>query len=420
MQLDKYSIGIGDRFGQQGLSQLRALQLASDADVHISPVWNKSNREHEIIGTHPEDTRREADEAVRVLSWRGPYFVDADHIGASTVDRFIQSSDYFTIDVAEFIGTRAPEDTVRSFLSAMSRFTGSLKIPGIVGSMHVDDQLLRSVAGRYLNCVREVGNVYRYILSRRGEEGFVTEVSLDESDVAQGPEELFLILGALAAEGIPVQTIAPKFTGLFLKGIDYVGDPAAFAREFEQDLAVIAFAVGSFHLPGNLKLSIHTGSDKFSLYPLMHEALRRHDAGIHLKTAGTTWVEEVIGLAETGGEGLLAVKHIYSLAYQRLDELCLPYIHVIQIDKSRLPAPAEVGSWSGEAFAGALCHNSRHPAFNPHFRQLFHVGYRVAAEMGPRFKDLLRRHPDVIGRNITHNIFHRHIVPLFLGGDQQD
>ncbi len=420
MKLEKYSIGIGDRFGLQGVPQLRALQMAAEKGLQISPVWNKSNREHRIIGTHPSDTRREADGAVRELGWRGAYFVDADHIGAATVDQFMDSSDFFTIDVAEFIGTPVQGDALESFLEAMAPFTGAIRIPGLDEPMRVDETLLRAVAGRYLNAVKEAGRVYRRILSgRRGKE-FIPEVSLDESDAPQSPGELFLILGAIGAEGIPIRTIAPKFTGSFLKGVDYVGDRGAFAGEFEQDLAVVAFASGSFHLPGDLKLSVHTGSDKFSLYPLMHRAIRRAGAGLHLKTAGTTWIEEVIGLAEAGGEGLRAAREIYRESFGRFDELCGPYLQVISIDRSKLPTPPEVASWPGEVFAGALRHDPLHAGFNPHLRQLVHVGYKVAAEMGPRFTELLRRHAGPVGRNVTYNIYQRHIVPLFLGADDPD
>jgi hypothetical protein len=420
MKLDKYSIGIGDRFGLQGVPQLRAFQMAAEKGLRISPVWNKSNREHVIIGTHPSDTRREADGAVRELGWRGAYFVDADHIGEATVDAFIEASDFFTIDVAEFIGTPASPGAVGAFLAAMAPFTGAIRIPGLDEPLSVDGTLLRAVAGRYLNAVAEAGRVYRRILSARGGKEFIPEVSLDESDAPQSPGELFFILGAIGAEGIPIRTIAPKFTGSFLKGVDYVGDAGTFAREFEQDLAVVAFAAGSFHLPEDLKLSVHTGSDKFSLYPLMHRAIRRLDAGLHLKTAGTTWLEEVIGLAEAGGEGLRVAKEIYAGSFGRFDELCGPYMQVINIDRSKLPPPSEVASWTGDVFAGALRHEPHHGGFDRNFRQLVHVGYKVAAEMGPRFAGLLRHHAGPVGKNVTDNIYRRHIVPLFLGADEPD
>jgi hypothetical protein len=226
---------------------------------------------------------------------------------------------------------------------------------------------------------------------------------------------LLLILAAIADEGIPIQTIAPKFTGRFNKGVDYVGDVEQFEREFAADLAAIANAIERYHLPRNLKLSVHSGSDKFSLYAPMRRALRRCDAGVHLKTAGTTWLEELIGLAEAGPEGLALAKQIYAGAYEHLEELCAPYAAVIDIDSARLPAPAAVRDWSAEQYAGAVRHDPANPHFNPHVRQLLHVGYKIAARMGTRYTDMLVACEESVSRNVTDNLFTRHIVPLFLG-----
>ena len=174
---------------------------------------------------------------------------------------------------------------------------------------------------------------------------------MDEVDQPQTPVEMFFILSALAHEGVPVQTIAPKFSGRFNKGVDYVGDVDVFTREFEADILVIRKAVKEFDLPANLKLSVHSGSDKFSIYPVMGELIRKHDAGIHVKTAGTTWLEEVIGLAMADDEALDLAKSIYRKAYERMDELCGPYATVIDIDRATLPLPETVTSWTGEKFA---------------------------------------------------------------------
>src|SRR5207302_4026594 len=160
------------------------------------------------------------------------------------------------------------------------------------------------IAGKYLRAVQEAGKIYRHIAAAKGEGRFITEVSMDETDSPQTPPELLVILAALAAEGIPVQTIAPKFTGRFNKGVDYVGDLAQFEKEFDEDLSVLTFAVREFGLPDTLKLSVHSGSDKFSIYPIINRLIKKHGAGLHVKTAGTTWLEEVIGLAEAGGEAL--------------------------------------------------------------------------------------------------------------------
>jgi tagaturonate epimerase len=414
MELEKYSIGLGDRFGYEGAAQLRAVQKAETRGVRIVPVWNKSNREHSIIGTSPEDTRHEADEAVKTCKWTGSYYVDADHVGLATVDRFLNSSNFFTIDVADYIGKMAKAANVEAFLSAMSRFVGTLHIPQMHAPIPVTDELLTNIAHKYLFAVEEAGKVYRHIAERKGAGSFVTEVSVDEANNPQTPAELLFILAAIAREAIPVQTIAPKFTGSFLKGIDYVGNIQLFTKEFEDNLAVLAFAVKTFSLPPNLKLSIHSGSDKFSLYPIMHRAMRKFDAGLHLKTAGTTWLEEVIGLAQSEGAGLALAKEIYGLALPRYDEMCKPYLPVISIEKEKLPSLEMVHSWSGEDYVSALQHDQSCKSFSIHFRQLMHVSFRVAAEMSGRYTNLLRQCRTVIEENVARNIFDRHIQPLFL------
>jgi hypothetical protein len=414
MILGKYSFGIGDRFGHQGKAQLAAIIKAREQGLEITPVWNKSNREHTIIGTRPDDVRREADQAVVACGWKAPHFVDADHIGLANVERFMDASDFFTLDVADFIGRPAPDAQVNTFVKKHEGLLGSHRIEGIDEPIALDEARLRSIAAKYLIAVQEAGNTFRHIEARKGVGRFVTEVSMDETDTPQTPVDMLVILAALADEGIPAQTVAPKFSGRFNKGVDYVGNVSQFAREFGEDLAIIRFAVEQFGLPANLKLSVHSGSDKFSIYRPIHRALRQFDAGVHVKTAGTTWLEELIGLALAGGDGLAIAKDIYSQALTRLDELCGPYATVIDIDKTRLPAPDQVAPWDGARFAATLRHDRRCPQYNPSFRQLLHVGYKVAVEMGPRFTEALDKHEAIIAENVTANIYERHIRPLFL------
>jgi hypothetical protein len=415
MKLEKYSFGIGDRFGAEGAAQLRAFQQSERDGVLIIPVWNKSNREHMTIGTSPEDTRLEADNAVKTCGWTHPYYVDADHIGQATVGRFLAPSDFFTIDVADFIGVAPEKKAVQEFVKALERFKGTLSIPGIDRPFIVTDQTLSDIAARYLSAMTEAGRVYRAIADRKGGDNFIPEVSVDEAGLPQTPAELFFILAAAAREGIPLQTIAPKFTGSFLKGIDYVGDRARFQQEFEDDLAVLAFAVRSFNLPSNLKLSVHSGSDKFSLYSVIYRAIRKSGAGLHIKTAGTTWLEELIGLASAGGEGLKLAKDVYAAALLRYDELCGPYRTVISIDRMLLPKPEAVAGWSGEEYVETLRHDQQCSRYSVHFRQLVHVAYKVAAEMGERYAGLLRECRKEIEENVTLNLYERHMRPLFLG-----
>ena len=400
LRLPKYSFGVGDRFAREAEPQLRACIMAAERGVEVTPVWNKSHREHSIIGTDPKSQREAADAAVERLGWRRPYFVDADHINLANVDPFLAPCDFFTIDVADSIGRPADRDDVEAFVRKHDEL-------GLAGDV-------AAVAHRYLAAVKEAARIYRYIGSRKGGGTFVVEVSMDETDKPQTPRELMVILAALADEGVPVETIAPKFSGRFNKGVDYVGDVEQFAREFEEDVNILSVAARRYGLPEDLKLSVHSGSDKFSLYAPIREVIRKYGAGLHLKTAGTTWLEELIGLAEAGGEGLALAKEIYREAHARREELCAPYAAVIDIDPSRLPAPGEVDAWNAEEYAAALRHEPSNPAFNPHFRQLLHVGYKIAAKMGRRYLDMLEACRDSVARNVTANLFERHIKPLFL------
>jgi hypothetical protein len=412
--LEKYSIGVGDRFAHQGRAQLAACMRAAERGVAVIPVWNKSNREHTIVGSEPASTRAAADAAVGALGWTASHYVDADHINLGTVDRFLESSDFFTIDVADAIGRPAETSAVETLLRRHAELGGRVEIPGIAEPLDLTAEKASAAAAKYLLAVSEAGAIYRHIAARKQPGTFVTEVSMDETDSPQTPAELLLILAAIADEGIPIQTIAPKFTGRFNKGVDYVGDIEQFEREFAADLAVIAHAVGRYNLPANLKLSVHSGSDKFSLYAPIRRALRRFGAGVHLKTAGTTWLEELIGLAEAGPEGLAVAKEIYAGAREHLEELCAPYAAVIDIDAARLPPAAQVRGWSAEQYAAALRHEPSNPEFNPHVRQLLHVAYKIAAAMGARYTEMLRACEGAISRNVTANLFDRHIEPLFL------
>jgi hypothetical protein len=413
-KLEKFSIGVGDRFAHQAKAQLRACMLAAAQGMSVVPVWNKSNREHLTVGSEPQSVRLAAEQAVRELGWTASYHVDADHIRLDTVDRFLPQSDFFTIDVADRIGQPAEAAAVKTFLLRHPELTSDLEVPGIDRKLPSNTADVQRIATKYLLAVQEAGRIYRRIAQAKAAGNFITEISMDETDHPQTPPELLVILAALADEQIPLQTIAPKFTGRFNKGVDYVGPLAQFEAEFSDDVAVIAFAIERYGLPANLKLSVHSGSDKFSIYGPIRRVLDRSRAGLHLKTAGTTWLEELIGLAEAGGDGLDLAKEIYQEALAHLEELCAPYAAVIDIDRARLPAAEVVQGWSAAQFVAALCHDPHCPEFNPHLRQLLHVAYKIAAKLGRRYLSMLATCEICIARNVTTNLYERHIRPLFL------
>ena len=412
MNLEKYTIGTGDRFAHQAKAQLQAcIQLAENDGIEIIPVWNKSNREHSFIGSEPQSVYDAAKAAVEALNWDKGWHIDADHINLSTVDKYISSSDFFTIDVADSIGTAPEAGAIDAFLDKHPELIGEINIPGIDEPLTTTRESVAQTAENYLAAVKEASEIYQHIASQKGD--FIAEVSMDETDSPQTPPELLIILAALADQNIPLQTIAPKFTGRFNKGVDYVGDLAQFEKEFNDDLAVIAHAIKAYNLPENLKLSVHSGSDKFSIYPIIGNAIRKTGAGIHLKTAGTTWLEELIGLAEAGGDGLTLAKEIYATAFEQSEALCGPYATVIDIDPSQLPTPDTINGWTSDQYVNALRHIPDHPEYNPHFRQLLHIAFKLAAKQGNRYTDLLKANEAIVAKNVTENLYDRHLKRIF-------
>ncbi len=401
----RFSFGMGDRFGREGKVQLRAIQEINRLGFPVIPVWNKSNREHELTGTTQEAVRREAEEAVRANNWSDKFYVDADHITMANVEKFIDFSDFFTIDVAGSIGKPADQAIRKDYLRRTVR-------PSIQG---FEEQLgnydLAIFADRYLNAIQEIKRLHDFIVGRRP--GSIIEISMDEVASAQSPLDLYFLLKELKYLDIEPHTLAPKFTGLFPKGVDYEGDTEEFANELEEDIRILKIAEDQMEFSHAIKLSIHSGSDKFSIYPAIRDLCRKYGSGIHVKTAGTTWLEEVIGLSRGGGDGLRIAKEIYAQGMSRFSELAAPYESVLHIDTSKLPPPKEVMTWNSAHLAKTLIHEKTCSDYNPHFRQLIHISYKIAAEMGLEFMDALEHYREPIEEQVYVNLFNRHLQKLF-------
>src|SRR5215213_6737207 len=131
LKLEKYTVGVGDRFAHQAQAQLRACVQAAEQGVEVTPVWNKSYREHGIVGSKPPSVLAAAEAAVKELGWEGSFHVDADHIRLDIVDEFIGTSDFYTLDVADSIGQLAPDEDVAAFVARHPELIGRLSIPGI-------------------------------------------------------------------------------------------------------------------------------------------------------------------------------------------------------------------------------------------------------------------------------------------------
>jgi len=413
--LSKYSFGIGDRFTHQGKYQLKAFIEAEKAGVNITPVWNKSYREHTTVGSKPDSVLGQAQKVTKELNWKHSFAVDADHITLETVDEFIPHSNFFTVDVANYIGKKADQISIDLFIKRIrSLFLDELKIRGLDKPLNLTISNIREVANKFLFAIQHAAKICEYIKSKKGDEPFLIEISMDEVEVAQTPVEIFLILHMIVQNQIPITTLAPKFTGRFNKGVDYEGDLKKFESEFEDCLILMKYGVQHLGMNSNQKLSVHTGSDKFSLYPIINKLIKKHRTGLHLKTAGTTWLEEMIGLAEAGGPAFEMAKSIYKESLERYDELTGPYQTVLNIDLNKLPTAKEIDTWSGTLFCESLRHVISNSTYNPSFRQLIHTSYKVAAERGNEFYGLLKDNEEIIGKNVYENIFFRHIKPLFI------
>ncbi|MFM7034601.1 MAG: tagaturonate epimerase family protein [Planctomycetia bacterium] len=288
--LPRFSFGVGDRFAHQAAAQLEAFERLAAAGVVVAPVWSTSNREHAFIGSETQSVREVAAKAVAARQWPHPWFVDADRIRRDTVDPFLAMSDYFTIDVANSIGKPADPADVTAFVARHPELGKPLAVPGITKVIRLSEDGLAAIVRKYLPACREAGEIDRHIRAARGDD-VVIEVSMAEADEPQRPPQLLVILAMLAEERIPLQTIAPRFTGRFNKGVDDVGDLMRFEQEFSDDIAVCGFAAKRYGLPESLKLSVHSGSDTFSLYPVIRRTVARTGVGVHLKPAGTTWLE---------------------------------------------------------------------------------------------------------------------------------
>ncbi|MBZ9630049.1 tagaturonate epimerase family protein [Salegentibacter sp. LM13S] len=411
--LGKYSFGTGDRFGKEGVAQLKAVLKAREEGIEVTPVWNKSHREHKTVNSKPHLVREEADASVKSLGYSGKYFVDADHIDLDIVDEYLAVSNFFTIDVADYIGKSAAEKEKDEFLKYIAKFQQKVNIPGIATEFKISEAALNEILNTFLFAAKKASEVYQYIKENKSED-FVVEISMDEVENPQTPVELFFVLAAFAFFEIPVNTIAPKFTGRFNKGIDYEGDLNKFTKEFEEDLLVLAFAKKEFGLPKDLKLSIHSGSDKFSIYPIMNRLIKKHDAGLHVKTAGTTWLEEINVIAESGDDGFEFAAFIYKEALDRFEELTSPYPDVLDIDKSKLPEVSELKKAGRERMGRTLRHNPEEQDFNPHFRQLMHCAYKLAGENELEFFRLLDKYRKKIEKRVTENIFDKHLRKIYL------
>jgi hypothetical protein len=292
------SFGFGDRIGLATPGHIHAMHAAA-AEGQIAPIFcQQSVRENTRTGRSPQQVMDDALWGVFQEGWRHPWGADADHMKVvADLPPFVAAGyTFYTIDPSDHVDNAAqndPPETLREKVAALpwdelgssyealrERYCGE---PFALGDLRLafdEPTLLRALA-KYGRAIAHTAAIARALSGQLGGAEYDLEMSVDETDTPTSAHEHFFIASELLARDIPVVSLAPRFVGKFQKGVDYMGDMA----EFEAELAKHAAIMRHF---GRYKLSVHTGSDKFSIYP----AVARHTGGhVHVKTAGTSYLE---------------------------------------------------------------------------------------------------------------------------------
>jgi hypothetical protein len=401
------SFGFGDRLGLATPGHVRACRGAAA----LRPCFaQQSVRENARTGRTPQQVLDDATWGLFQEGWRTPWGADADHLKTpEDIDAFAAAGfTLYTVDPGEHVDNAAvaalpakveakvqalpwealedtPKDMERRYLDRafdLGEF-----------ALTFERERLYRAAAKYGRAVAHTAKMYHHLVVHppegsepSGRSGFELEVSVDETETPTTPEEHLFIASELKRLGVRWVSLAPRFVGRFEKGVDYIGDLDEFAREFARHVAV-ARALGPY------KLSLHSGSDKFSIYPI---AARLAGALVHVKTAGTSYLEALRAVAQVDPAFF---REILTLARARYETDRASY-HV-SADLTRVPAPNGLG-------------DADLPGLLDQFdvRQVLHVTFgSVLDRFGDRLRATLRENEEVYyGRLETH--LRRHLEPF--------
>ncbi len=396
------SAGMGDRLGLATPGHVRAVRNVGGA---VAPIFaQQSIRENARTGRSPQQVLDEATWGVFQENWQAGFGADADHLKTvEDIDSCLAAGyTFYTIDPGAHVDPRAESASLGDLRGLASMLPGELhpEASGLLGKtlriehlrLTFDEPALLKAAVKYGQAVWHVAQMYRHLAAQAGPRPFELEISVDETDQPTSHTEHAYIACELTRLGVRWVSLAPRFVGTFEKGVDYIGDAAAF----EADIAGHAALARHF---GPYKLSLHSGSDKFSIYPA---AVRQTQGLIHLKTAGTSYLEALRTIAALDA-GLFG--EIYAFARQRYETDRTSYHVSAQLSRAPLP-----GRFSDPV--GLL------DQFDA--RQILHVTFGSVltartAEGAPHFYGrimaLLKAHADDYARNIESH-FTRHLTPF--------
>lgn len=377
------SFGFGDRLGLATSGHIAAVK-----GTKFAPIFaQQSIRENARTGRTPQQVMDDARRAVEAAGWDAPWGADADHL--KTVDNlppFVAAGyTFFTVDPGAHVDNAANADPLPvlqekargSDLDQLSAWY--LRPAGKQPWGEFDPEKLIRAEVKYGRAIRHTVELYRRLSQMK--DAFDFEVSVDETDSPTTPLEHFFIASELTRQGVRFTSLAPRFIGRFEKGVDYIGDLAALDAEMAKHAAVTA------HF-GTYKLSLHSGSDKFSVYPLI---VKHWGSRLHVKTAGTSYLEALRTLAVTEPE---LFERIWALGLERYDTDRATY-HV-SADVEKVPA--------GLALPALLD--------DFHAREILHVTFGSAlTQFGAEIKAALVKHADVYNANLQKH-FGKHLKLL--------
>ncbi len=383
------SFGFGDRLGLATPGHIAAVK-----GTGLAPIFaQQSVRENARTGRTPQQVMDDAKRAVEAAKWDAPWGADADHL--KTVDDlpdFVSAGyTFFTVDPGAHVDNAADTDPVSVlqgkaqgqnwdelsalYLSANGEAGYGLRRERSAERKFDSESLLRALV-KYGRAINHTIAMFRRLSELK--ESFDFEVSVDETDAPTTPLEHFFIANELTRAGVKFTSLAPRFIGRFEKGVDYIGDLAALDAEMAQHAAVTA------HF-GTYKLSLHSGSDKFSVYPLI---VKHWGSRLHVKTAGTSYLEALRALAVTSPA---LFERIWALGLERYDTDRATY-HVsadVALVPAGLPLPALLDDF--------------------HAREILHVTFGSAlTQFGAEIKSALVKHADVYNANLQKH-FRKHL-----------
>ena len=317
------SFGFGDRLGSATPGHIASLR-AADPVGRIAPVFaQQSVRENARTGRTPQEVVDDAMWGVFQEGWRDPWGADADHVKEeSDLAPFVAAGyTFYTIDPSDFVDNEAQTDSLQRLrekadqlpwdrlgttyddLQAQYR-TEPLQAGDL--RLEFDEETFLRALVKYGRAVLHTADIAAALDEQMGGRAYDLEMSVDETDTPTSIHEHYFIANELLVRGIPVISLAPRFVGKFQKGVDYMGDLDEFSAELARHMAIL-------HHFDRYKISVHTGSDKFTLYGIINDEARGY---AHVKTAGTSYLEALRVVAE---QNPALFRQILDLAFQNFE-----------------------------------------------------------------------------------------------------